>query len=303
MSEISDNKQFSLQEVIDITANLIGAKPQDLIEKIEDNDLSNVDSVNSFLKPFLVKKFNEIREESLNKGFRQASKKTERLWSEIFNQDITGKKLDDIFMETKDMLSNKADKSKNITIQQALNSSEVREYIESLKSKAEQVDKVQQIVTQLKIYFNTEILLYTVPHGKILTEIGRVCNRKMACVLCRRMMFKTASELGRSKDLDFLVTGESLGQVASQTLKNIRSENPASNLFIIRPLISLDKIEIESLAKKYGTYAISILPGTCCSMAPKYPVTYSNPNQVKTEENKLNLLDLVEKARKNTKIT
>ena len=143
MSEISDNKQFSLQEVINITANLIGATPQDLIEKIEDNDLSNVDSVNSFLKPFVVKKFNEIREESLNKGFRQASKKTERLWSEIFNEDITGKKLDDIFMETKDMLSNKSDKTKNITIQQALNSSEVREYIESLKSKAEQVDKVQ----------------------------------------------------------------------------------------------------------------------------------------------------------------
>jgi thiamine biosynthesis protein ThiI len=103
--------------------------------------------------------------------------------------------------------------------------------------------------------------------------------------------------------MDYLVTGESLGQVASQTLKNIRCENPASSLFIVRPLIGLDKIEIESLARKFGTYEISILPGTCCSMAPKYPVTYSNPNQVNVEENKLNLSDMVENARKNTKIT
>ena len=170
-------------------------------------------------------------------------------------------------------------------------------------SDSEQVEKVKKIIDQLKSYFNTEISLYKVPHGNTLTEIGRSCNRKMGCVLCRRMMFRTASRLGRSKGLEFLVTGESLGQVASQTLKNIRSENNASSLFIIRPLIGLDKIEIEALAKKFGTYDISILPGTCCSMAPKYPLTHSNPNQVKAEENKLNLLDLVENAIKNTKIT
>jgi hypothetical protein len=141
--EISENKQFSLEEVINITANLLGAKPEELTEKVNDIDLSSVESLNSFLKPFYVKKFNDLREESLNKGYRQASKKTERLWGEIFNQDISGKKLDDLFMETKEQLSNKSDKSKNITIQQALNSQEVRQYIETLKSKAEQVEQVK----------------------------------------------------------------------------------------------------------------------------------------------------------------
>jgi hypothetical protein len=141
--EISENKQFSLEEVINITANLLGATPEELTEKVNDIDLSSVESLNSFLKPFYVKKFNDLREESLNKGYRQASKKTERLWGEIFNQDISGKKLDDLFMETKEQLSNKSDKSKNITIQQALNSQEVRQYIETLKSKAEQVEQVK----------------------------------------------------------------------------------------------------------------------------------------------------------------
>ena len=151
--EISENKQFSLQEVINITANLLGAMPEDLTSKVEDNDLNSVESLNSFLKPFYVKKFNDLREESLNKGYRQASKKTERLWGEIFNEDISGKKLDDLFMETKEQLSNKSDKSKNITIQQALNSPEVRQYIESLKEKAEQVEKVQ---TDFNLYKNLQ---------------------------------------------------------------------------------------------------------------------------------------------------
>lgn len=151
--EISENKQFSLQEVINITANLLGAMPEDLTSKVEDNDLNSIESLNSFLKPFYVKKFNDLREESLNKGYRQASKKTERLWGEIFNEDISGKKLDDLFMETKEQLSNKSDKSKNITIQQALNSPEVRQYIESLKEKAEQVEKVQ---TDFNLYKNLQ---------------------------------------------------------------------------------------------------------------------------------------------------
>ena len=151
--EISENKQFSLEEVINITANLLGAKPEELTEKVNDIDLSSVESLNSFLKPFYVKKFNDLREESLNKGYRQASKKTERLWGEIFNQDISGKKLDDLFMETKEQLSNKSDKSKNITIQQALNSQEVRQYIETLKSKAEQVEQVQN---EFNLYKNLQ---------------------------------------------------------------------------------------------------------------------------------------------------
>ena len=109
----------------------------------------------------------------------------------------------------------------------------------------EQVDKVKQLIDQLSYYFGAEVPLYSIPHQESLTEIGRCCERKMGCVLCRRIMLRAAGEFGQRNGVDLLVTGESLGQVASQTLSNIRSENPASPLFILRPLIGMDKIEIE----------------------------------------------------------
>jgi hypothetical protein len=145
-------KTFSVKEVINLTASLIGTQPKDLIEKIEDNDLSDVDNLSSFLKPFAVKHLNNLREESLNKGYRQASKKTERLWADVFQEDITGKRLEDLFMEHKNSLNNKATKSdkSKITIQQALNSDEVRQYIEQLQSKADQADKVQNEFKRFK---------------------------------------------------------------------------------------------------------------------------------------------------------
>lgn len=166
----------------------------------------------------------------------------------------------------------------------------------------EQLDKVKQLVNHLEKRFSTSITLYQVPHKRNLTDIGRSTERRMGCVLCRRMMLRIASELGRRNNMDFLVTGESLGQVASQTLRNIRCENPASNLCVIRPLIGLDKIEIEGKARKFGTYQISIEPGMCCSMAPKYPTTYSNCESLISQETKLNLAELTNYSLKNTKI-
>ena len=67
-------KTFSVKEVINLTASLIGTQPEDLINKIEDNDLTEFENLSSFLKPFAVKHLNNLREESVNKGFRQASK-------------------------------------------------------------------------------------------------------------------------------------------------------------------------------------------------------------------------------------
>lgn len=145
-------KLFSAQEVINLTAALIGTKPQDLIEKIEDNDLTTFDNLSGFLKPFTVKRLNELREESVNKGFRQASKKTERLWEEVFQENIQGKKLEDLFMEHKTQINSttsKEVKSKEITIQQALNSPEVSTYIKELQAKA---DKVDNVTTKFESY-------------------------------------------------------------------------------------------------------------------------------------------------------
>jgi thiamine biosynthesis protein ThiI len=167
----------------------------------------------------------------------------------------------------------------------------------------EQRAKVKKLINHLEDLFNTKIPFYVVPHAETLKEIGRSCKRNSGCVLCRRMMLRVSSELGRQNGMDCLITGESLGQVASQTLGNLRTETSSSSLFIVRPLIGLDKIEIEKKAKEFGTYDISIEPGMCCSMAPKYPSTCSQPSRIKEEESHLNLLFLVKNALENTKKT
>jgi len=133
-----------------------------------------------------------------------------------------------------------------------------------------------------------------VPHGKAQTEFARNCRRNMECVLCRRMMLRVAERMAAKHGADCIVTGESLGQVASQTLTNIFVEERATKLPIIRPLIGFDKVEIEKIAKNIGTYEISILPGLCCTIAPKKPSTYSRLETALEEETRVDLENLAD---------
>ena len=133
-----------------------------------------------------------------------------------------------------------------------------------------------------------------VPHGKAQTEFARSCKRNLECVLCRRMMLRVSEKLARKHGASFLITGESLGQVASQTLANIAVEERATSLPVLRPLIGYDKLEIEAIAKRIGTYAVSTLPGLCCTIAPKKPSTYSQPAIATAEEERVDLENLAE---------
>ncbi len=133
-----------------------------------------------------------------------------------------------------------------------------------------------------------------VPHGKSQTEFARCCRRNMECVLCRRMMLRVAERLAAKHGAGYIITGESLGQVASQTLANINVEERATGLPILRPLIGFDKIEIERIAKRIGTYDISIMPGLCCTIAPKKPSTYSKLETALDEETRVDLEKLAD---------
>jgi len=138
--------QFNIKDVVNITADILGATPTDLLEKIGENEIQNADQLTSFLKPYAVKRYNDLRDESLNKGFRQASKKVERLWSEVFNEDITGKKLEDLFVQHREKYTKAppttADKT-NITLQKALQSNEVKTYIDGLKAAASEAEAIK----------------------------------------------------------------------------------------------------------------------------------------------------------------
>lgn len=135
-----------------------------------------------------------------------------------------------------------------------------------------------------------------VPHGRAQEEFARRCRRNMECVLCRRMMLRVAERLAEIHGAECIVTGESLGQVASQTLANMVVEERATSLPVVRPLVGFDKVEIERMAKRMGTYEVSIRPGLCCTVAPKKPSTRSRLSNVLDEEAKVEIDRLAEQA-------
>ena len=109
-------------------------------------------------------------------------------------------------------------------------------------------------------------------------------------------MLRIGARIAEREGASALVTGESLGQVASQTLQNIYVESQTVSFPILRPLIGLDKLEIESIARKIGTYDISIRPGMCCTIVPSKPSTNANLDRVLSEEKKIDLENLIENA-------
>jgi thiamine biosynthesis protein ThiI len=159
-----------------------------------------------------------------------------------------------------------------------------------------QFEKTKTLVNHIGKINNKEIKTWIVPHKESHVAFAKNCKRSLHCVLCRRMMLRISERVAEMEDADALLTGESLGQVASQTLRNIKTESQAVSIPVLRPIIGLDKLEIEEIAKKIGTYDISILPGMCCSIVPKRPSTHSRLDNVLFEEEKVDIKKMVEDA-------
>ena len=133
--------------------------------------------------------------------------------------------------------------------------------------------------------------LYLVPFAELQRKIVSQCSAPLRVVLYRRFMVRVAEAIARSVGALALVTGENLGQVASQTLENLRSIEAAARLPMLRPLIGMDKREIIEEARRIGTFEISIEPhGDCCSfLMPPNPATHSLPEELEAEEGRLNV--------------
>lgn len=97
-------------------------------------------------------------------------------------------------------------------------------------------------------------------------------KEKWICIFCKLSMFMKATEIAKEKGAMAIITGDSLGQVASQTLDNLLIISLATDLPILRPLIAMDKIEIERIAKDIGTFEISIEPEESCNFVPRHPI-------------------------------
>ena len=164
-------------------------------------------------------------------------------------------------------------------------------------------EKVKNLAKKLSIYTGN-IKLYSVNILEIQKELNKKCPEKEMTILSRRFMMRIAEKIALSNKMDALITGESLGQVASQTIEGISVVNSAVNIPILRPLIGLDKRDIIDIANDIDTYEISILPyDDCCTLfSPKHPVTNPRLNDIEDSEAYLDVDELVKKAIDNMKI-
>ncbi len=164
------------------------------------------------------------------------------------------------------------------------------------------INKTKKIVQILKNYQPKKIKLFLVPILEAQKEIHLKVNKRFLIILYRRLMLRLAQRIAEKNNCQALVTGDSLGQVASQTIENIAVQDQAVSLPVFRPLIGLDKNTIISVAKKINTFQTSIQPHQdCCTLfIPSSPITRGRIEMVKKEEGKYNINKLMEVALKNT---
>ena len=165
-----------------------------------------------------------------------------------------------------------------------------------------EIEKFTRIVQLLKEKIPQLKKAYVIPHGHTLSTYKKECNHKFTCIICKRMLVRYAQKLAQQENADAIVMGDSLGQVASQTLQNIRVVEDAVRLPILRPLIGMDKNEIIQIAKHIGTYELSILPTQGCQAVPNKPSTRASLAQILEEEQKIDIKTLVNDAVKKAQL-
>lgn len=142
------------------------------------------------------------------------------------------------------------------------------------------------------------IPVYIVPFTHIQTEIRDHCEEDYFTLVMRRMMMRISERVAREQEFQALITGESLGQVASQTVEAIGTTDAVCTMPVLRPVIGMDKEEIVQIARRAGTFETSILPyEDCCTVfTPRHPQTKPKMWQVEREEQKLDVEALVDEA-------
>ncbi|MBE6727785.1 MAG: tRNA 4-thiouridine(8) synthase ThiI [Ruminococcaceae bacterium] len=157
--------------------------------------------------------------------------------------------------------------------------------------------KVKTLLSKVARYSGI-IRLWMVPFTEIQEKIGENCPEDYFTLIMRRMMMRIAERVASKNNCLALITGESLGQVASQTLPAIAATDSVTSIPVLRPLIGMDKEEIVRISKAIDTFETSILPyEDCCTVfTPKHPHTKPKPGQCEAAEEKLDIEALVEKA-------
>jgi thiamine biosynthesis protein ThiI len=148
------------------------------------------------------------------------------------------------------------------------------------------------------------VRVYIVSHSPDLQEIVSKCPVKFSCILSRRMMFRVAERLAIKERCGAIVTGDALGQKASQTVQNITAADCVlTRVRILRPLVGMNKLQIERFAKRIQTYEISIRPGVAsCGVPTSSPSTSARRTRLAEIEKALDVNAMVERALRNVRI-
>ena len=163
--------------------------------------------------------------------------------------------------------------------------------------------KVIKIVKILSKFTKDEVKIYFINHDNNLDVFKEFCDRKLTCVLCKRLMLRLAKKLGKLVQTNMIVTGDILGEQASQTLDNLFAyNNIISGCVMLRPLIGCDKQEVIDLNKQIGTYKASSETSAGCNFNPQYPETHAKLDEVLNSEKKVDIEELIMKSIKNAEI-
>ncbi len=158
------------------------------------------------------------------------------------------------------------------------------------------VERVKDAFRVLSRYIPEDSELYAAPFGEVMKRIVESPIPRLRCLLCKRSMYRVASAFAEAIGARGLITGESLGQVASQTLDNLYILDEASSLPVLRPLIGLDKVEIEHIAMRIGTYEVTAKAVHGCTVVPDKPATKAKLEVVRELEEELGLPELCSKV-------
>ena len=165
------------------------------------------------------------------------------------------------------------------------------------------IEKLKDLLGKLNKY-QPEIRLNIIPFTKLQEEIYKQSDESYAITIMRRMMFRLADRLAKRRRCLAISTGESVGQVASQTLESMNVINEVTNLPVLRPVVCYDKVDIIDLARKIDTFDISIRPfEDCCTIfAPKNPKTKPSMEEVLKFEAKWDFESMIEEALNNVEV-
>ena len=163
------------------------------------------------------------------------------------------------------------------------------------------LETIRRVCEECKV---SDVRVYLVSHAPDLQDILSKCPTRYACILSRRIMFRVAEQIAIKEHCQAIVTGDAIGQKASQTLQNITAADCIlKSTHVLRPLVGMNKLQIERYARKIGTYPISIKPGVAtCGVPTDNPSTAARRDRLNEVETALDLEKMVKRDLENARI-